>query len=120
VRSISIVRRAELFAKIEPDTREDPAPAVEGFQTFSTYCFSCHRIGEVGGQVGPPLVTAGGALTSALPEATVRAYILDAPSANPATKMPSFAQTIDSSAYEKLIAYFEWAGRRAAASDGNE
>lgn len=120
VRSISIVRRAELFAAIEPDARDDPAPAVEGFQTFATYCLSCHRIGDVGGQVGPPLVAAGGALTNRLPEATVRAYILDAPSVNPATKMPSFAQKIDSSAYEKLIAYLEWAGSQAAAPDGNE
>jgi glyoxylase-like metal-dependent hydrolase (beta-lactamase superfamily II)/mono/diheme cytochrome c family protein len=115
VDTIAIARRDALLAAIEPDSRNAPAAAVDGFETFQKHCLSCHRIWGVGGEVGPALVTSSGALTNYLPPETASAYILDAPSINPATKMPSFKDEIDSSTYEKLIAYIRWAGSKAAA-----
>lgn len=109
--SISIAPREALLMTIMPSSN-DPA-AAEGFDAFQKYCLSCHRIRDVGGAVGPALVGDNGALIAYLPAETVRAYILDAPSINPATKMPSFKQEIDAGTYEKLIAYIQWAGSGA-------
>jgi predicted amidohydrolase YtcJ/mono/diheme cytochrome c family protein len=117
--SISVAPRRALLTAIEPDPDTAPATVLEGFETFQTHCLSCHRIRDVGGDVGPALVAVNGALTDYLPAATLRAYVLDAPSINPSTKMPPFKDQIDAGTFENLIAYIHWAGSNTDASNAS-
>jgi mono/diheme cytochrome c family protein len=96
-----------LLARIAPNPRDVFADVADGFGVFRNNCLSCHQVGGIGGTVGPALDLPI-PVTAYWKEDWLRAFVLDAPSFIPTTKMPPFRDRIDSKAYDDLVAYIAW------------
>ena len=89
--SISLQTADNYFSAAAPVSR---TPEVkQGFSLFSRYCIRCHSINHTGGKLGPELNLPKN-ITDYYTVHKLTAFILNAPSFRPETKMPIFKNVL--------------------------
>ncbi len=102
----SRIRRAQDFAPSPPPP--DVRSSVHaGYATFLDQCVRCHRIGNRGGQLGPPLDRNPGMLR-ALSDQQAMELISQVSNFFPGSKMPDFQGILTATEIRELVDFLRW------------
>jgi mono/diheme cytochrome c family protein len=97
--------RRRYFAPARP-AADAPEGVRRGFSTYTAHCGKCHRMRDVGGDVGPPLDREG-SLASVLPTPQLRDYVRHDGSLYPQSKMPQFSRLLSPTEIDQVVAYLQ-------------
>ncbi|MEE4661873.1 MAG: cytochrome c [Halieaceae bacterium] len=102
----SRIRRAEDFAPLPPPP-EAQASVHSGYATFVDHCVKCHRLGNRGGQLGPPLDRDPGMLR-ALSDDQAVALVSQVSNFFPGSKMPDYRGKLSETEIREVIGFLRW------------
>jgi mono/diheme cytochrome c family protein len=97
--------RVAYFAPARPPPGAGESPRA-GFGVYTSHCGKCHRMRDVGGDVGPALDRQG-SLSSVLTTAQLRDYVRHDGSRHPQSKMPQFSKLLSPSEIDDVAAYLQ-------------
>jgi mono/diheme cytochrome c family protein len=97
--------RSGYFAPARPPVGAGEA-LQEGFRIYTAHCGKCHRMRDVGGDVGPAL-DRGGSVASVLTTEQLRDYVRHDGSRYPHSKMPQFSKLLRPAEIDEVVAYLQ-------------
>jgi len=97
--------RAAYFAPARPPPTAGDA-ARQGFATYTAHCGKCHRMRDVGGDVGPA-IDREGSLSSILDASQLRDYVRHDDRSYPRSKMPQFSKLLSATEIDQVVAYLQ-------------